>query len=210
MRIAVINETSAADRNADILAALEGRGHEIFNVGMTKCGAQPELLYTHSGLMTAILLNLKRVDFVVGGCGTGQGYLNSAMQYPGVFCGLILDPLDAWLFTQINGGNCISLPLNKGYGWAGDVNLRFIFDRIFSVDRGCGYPAHRKEPQQAAIRTLANISVLTHRPFGEIIAALPDDVLLPAVEYPGTLELIDIPSIEDPALKAAFVKRLGS
>jgi hypothetical protein len=26
MRIAVINETSAADRNADILAALEGQG----------------------------------------------------------------------------------------------------------------------------------------------------------------------------------------
>jgi len=45
---------------------------------------------------------------------------------------------------------------------------------------------------------------------GEIIAALPDDILLPAMEYPGTLELIDIPSIEDPALKAAFVKRLGS
>jgi ribose 5-phosphate isomerase RpiB len=44
--------------------------------------------------MTAILLNLKRVDFVVGGCGTGQGYLNSAMQYPGVFCGHILNDLD--------------------------------------------------------------------------------------------------------------------
>ena len=29
MKIAVINETSAADRNADIMAALEGRGHEI-------------------------------------------------------------------------------------------------------------------------------------------------------------------------------------
>ena len=210
MKIAVINETSAADKNADLLAALEDRGHEIFNVGMIKCGAQPELLYTHTGLMTALLLNLKRVDFVVGGCGTGQGYLNSAMQYPGVFCGLILDPLDAWLFTQINGGNCISLPLNKGYGWAGEVNLRFIFDRIFSVERGCGYPAHRKEPQQAAIKTLETVSGLTHRPFTEIIAVLPDDVLLPAVEYPGMLELIDIPSIEDPALKAAFVKRFGS
>ena len=56
MRIAVINETSAADRNADILAALDGRGHEIFNVGMTKCGAQPELLYIHTGLMN--LMNL--------------------------------------------------------------------------------------------------------------------------------------------------------
>jgi len=160
--------------------------------------------------MTAILLNLKRVGFVVGGCGTGQGYLNSAMQYPGVFCGLILDPLDAWLFTQINGGNCISLPLNKGYGWAGKVNLRFIFDRIFRVERGCGYPAHRKEPQQAAIKTLETVSCLTHRPFDEIIAALPDDVLLPAVEYLGMLELIDTPSIEDQALKAAFAKRLDS
>ena len=36
MRIAVINETSAADRNADILAALEGRGHEVINAGMRK------------------------------------------------------------------------------------------------------------------------------------------------------------------------------
>ena len=210
MRIAVINEISAADRNADILAALEGRGHEIFNVGMTRYGAQPELIYIHTGLMTALLLNLKRVDFVVGGCGTGQGYLNSAMQYPNVFCGLILDPLDAWLFTQINGGNCISLALNKGYGWAGDVNLRFVFDRIFSVERGCGYPAHRQEPQQAAIRTLENVSFLTHRPFAEIITLLPDDVLLPAAEYPGMQELIDIPSIEAPDLKTALVKRLSS
>ena len=36
MKIAVINETSAADRNSDILKALEGRGHEVLNAGMTK------------------------------------------------------------------------------------------------------------------------------------------------------------------------------
>ncbi len=42
------------------------------------------------------------------------------MQYPGVSCGLIADPLDAWLFSMINAGNCISLALNKGYGWAGE------------------------------------------------------------------------------------------
>ena len=126
MKIAIINETSAADKNADILAALEGRDHELFNVGMKERGAQPELLYIQTGLMSALLLNLKAVDFVVAGCGTGQGYLNSVMQYPGVFCGHILNALDAWLFTQINGGNCISLALNQGYGWAGDVNLGFI------------------------------------------------------------------------------------
>ncbi len=74
--------------------------------------------------MSALLLNLKAVDFVVGGCGTGLGYLNAVMQYPGVFCGHLLTPLDAFLFARINAGNCVSLALNQGYGWAGDVNLR--------------------------------------------------------------------------------------
>lgn len=208
MRIAVVNETSAADRNADILAALEGRGHEVINAGMTRNGATPEITYIHTGLISAILLNLKRVDFVVGGCGTGQGYLNAVMQYPGVFCGHILSPLDAWLFTQINGGNCISLMLNQGYGWAADVNLQFIFDRLFSVESGCGYPAHRQASQQASRETLEDISGLAHRPFAEIIATLSDKVIKPALDYPGVKELIDMGSIEDEKLQTAFQKRM--
>ncbi len=208
MRIAVINETSAADRNADILAALEGRGHTILNAGMVKNGAQPELTYIHTGLYAALLLNLGRADFVVGGCGTGQGFLNAVVQYPGVVCGHILNSLDAWLFTQINGGNCISLALNQGYGWAADVNLRFIFDRIFSVERGAGYPAHRKESQQASQRTLDQVSQATHRPLAEIIARLPDGVIKPVLEFPGAAALIDAGSIADDDLRAAFLQRM--
>ncbi|MGA2147071.1 MAG: RpiB/LacA/LacB family sugar-phosphate isomerase [Bryobacteraceae bacterium] len=208
MRIAVINETSAADRNADILGALEGRKHEIINAGMVKTGAKPELSYIHTGLMTAILLNLNRVDFVVGGCGTGQGFLNSAMQYPGVFCGHILNGLDAWLFAQINGGNCISLALHQGYGWAADVNLRFIFDRIFSVERGGGYPAHRAVPQREYRNKLERVSTITHRSLAEIIRALPDDAVLPALEYPGMKGLIDAESIADRELREAFLDRM--
>jgi len=208
MRIAVVNETSAADKNGDIMTALEGRGLQIINAGMTKSGTKPELLYIHTGLITAILLNLRRVDFVVGGCGTGQGYLNAVMQYPGIVCGHILSALDAWLFTQINGGNCISLALNQGYGWAADVNLRFIFDQIFSVERGGGYPPHRKEAQKEARILLERISALAHRPFAEIIAACPDEVVRPVLAYPRMWELIDVDSIADPELKAVFRKRI--
>jgi len=208
MKIAIVNETSAADRNADILAALEGRGHDILNVGMTKNGAKPELAYIHTGLISAILLNLKRVDFVVGGCGTGQGFLNSVMQYPGVFCGHILNSLDAWLFTQINGGNCISLMLNQGYGWAANVNLQFIFDRIFSVESGAGYPPHRKESQQESRNTLATVSAVTHKSLAQIIATLPDDVIQPAINFPGIKALIDIDSVEDAELKQAFLSHM--
>jgi ribose 5-phosphate isomerase RpiB len=210
VKIAVVNETSAADRNVDILTALEGRGHEVINAGMVKSGAQPEITYIHTGLISAILLNLKRVDFVVGGCGTGQGYLNAVMQYPGVFCGHILNSLDAWLFTQINGGNCISLALNQGYGWAADVSLSFIFDRIFSVESGCGYPAHRRASQRQSRETLEKVSELAHRSFAEIIATLPDEVIKPAIEYPAIEELIDVDSIEDIDLKSAFQKRMTS
>jgi len=48
MEIAVINETSSASRNADIIAALEGQGHEIPSVAMTTTGTQPELSYRSS------------------------------------------------------------------------------------------------------------------------------------------------------------------
>jgi ribose 5-phosphate isomerase RpiB len=210
MKIAVINETSAADRNGDILRALEGRALEVINAGMTKNGATPELSYIHTGFMTAILLNLNRVDFVVGGCGTGQGFVNSAMQYPGVFCGHILNDLDAWLFTQINGGNCISLALNQGYGWAADVNLRFIFDRIFSVKRGGGYPPYRARPQQEYRDKLAEVSCVTHRSMAEIVSALPDDTVIPALTYPGMDALIHSGPIEDKALAAALSARMSS
>lgn len=206
MKIAVINETSAADKNKDILAALQGRGHTVINAGMTKSGVQPEMTYIHTGFLSALLLNTKCVDFVVGGCGTGQGYLNSVMQYPNVFCGLIASPLDAWLFTRINGGNCISLPLNLGYGWAGDVNLRFIFDEIFSVEPGCGYPERRKKSQKNSRLALKRISGETHISFVKIVEVLDETMLKQSLSYPGIKELLDMDSMADHDMKKALSK----
>jgi ribose 5-phosphate isomerase RpiB len=205
MKIAVINETSAADRNTDILAALEGRGHEVINAGMTRNGSQPELTYIHTGLMAALLLALKRVDLVVGGCGTGQGFLNSVVQYPGVICGHILTPLDAWLFTRINAGNCISLALNQGYGWAGDINLRLIFDQLFSQATASGYPPHRQESQRQSRQVLSEVSQAAHRPMAEIVAALSLGVIQPVVAYPGFLERVREAPADDIRLKQALL-----
>ena len=184
MKIAVINEMSAADKNADILKALGGRGHYILNLGNTSSSDTPDLLYIHTGLMSALLLNLKLVDFVIGGCGTGQGYLNAVMQYPGVVCGHLLTPLDAFLFARINAGNCVSLALNQGYGWAGDVNLRQIFDALFTPETGAGYPPHRADPQRQGRELLSQISQAAHRPMVEILPSLPEEVVKTALTYP--------------------------
>ena len=180
MRIAVVNEVSASAKNADILAALaEFPGHEVVNIGMASPDEANPLTYIHTGLMAAALLSAGACDLVIGGCGTGQGFLNSVLQYPGVVCGLLIEPLDAWLFSQINAGNCVSLALNKGYGWAGDLNLKLIFRELFRDPPGAGYPPHRSASQLESRQTLAAVSRAAHKPFGEILRALDSDLLPP-------------------------------
>jgi|WetSurMetagenome_2_1015567.scaffolds.fasta_scaffold20035_2 ribose 5-phosphate isomerase RpiB len=208
MRIAVINEISAADKNADILRALEGRGHEVLNLGNTKSSDSPGLLYIHTGLMSALLLQLKAVDFIVGGCGTGLGYLNAVMQYPGVFCGHLLSPLDAFLFARINNGNCVSLALNQGYGWAGEVNLRLMFDALFTQEAGSGYPPQRAEPQRRGREMLAQVSSLTHRSMGEILEALPEEISVPALNFPAYWPVLEMFADKDVQVQSEIKKIL--
>lgn len=202
MRIAVVTEVSTKEKNKLILEALDGRGHEIINAGMSHTQEEPELTYIHTGLISALLLESGTVDLVVGGCGTGQGYLNSVLQYPGISCGLIETPLDAWLFRQINGGNCLSLALNKGFGWAGDANLRFIFDRFFSVPSGDGYPVHRKLSQQMSRETLSDISRQNHCSMEEIIAGIQSDILLPCLHFPGIMDILKKYAVQKSLVRA--------
>jgi ribose 5-phosphate isomerase RpiB len=127
MKIAIINEGSTKSRNADVIKALESlnQGHEIFNLGMKNVEGEPDLNYLDTGFLAALVLNLKAVDFVLGGCGTGQGFMNAVLQFPGVACGLLMDPVDSFLYSQVNAGNCISFSLNKNYGLGGDLNLKY-------------------------------------------------------------------------------------
>ncbi|WP_455818640.1 RpiB/LacA/LacB family sugar-phosphate isomerase [Pseudomonas cerasi] len=150
MKIALMMENSQAAKNAIILKELNTvageKEYPVYNVGMSD-EQDHHLTYIHLGIMASILLNSKAVDFVVAGCGTGQGALVSLNLHPGVICGYCIDPADAFLFAQINNGNALSLPFAKGFGWGAELNVRFIFEKAFSGAKGQGYPADRKEPQ---------------------------------------------------------------
>ncbi len=208
MRIAVVNETSAVDKHPFIMSALEGRGLDVVNAGMSEKGEVPELQYGHTGLISALLLAADRVDMVIGGCGTGQGYMNSVMQYRGVFCGHLLTPLDAFLFARINAGNVVSLALNQGWGWAGEVNLRMLFDQLFTDEQGNGYPAHRAEPQAASRDLLGTIADASHRCMKGTLKRLPDEIVVPAITHPAAAAALDIPTIADAELREALGSRL--
>ena len=74
--------------------------------------------------------------------------------------------------------------LNQGYGWAADVNLRFIFDRIFSVESGAGYRPTAASPNRHRGRPQPGLDAGS--PSYEIIATLPDDIIRPALGIRGS------------------------
>lgn len=147
MKIALINENSQAAKNEVIFNALktvaEPLGHNVFNYGMYGAEDKASLTYVQNGILAAILLNSKAADFVVTGCGTGMGAMLALNSFPGVFCGLVIDPTDAFLFGQINDGNAISMPYAKGFGWAAELNLQDVYRKLFDGERGLGYPKER-------------------------------------------------------------------
>ncbi|KAE9528045.1 RpiB/LacA/LacB family sugar-phosphate isomerase [Testudinibacter aquarius] len=150
MKIALMMENSQAAKNPIILkelkAVADAKGYPVFNVGMSDENDH-HLTYIHLGIMASILLNSKAVDFVVTGCGTGQGAMMSLNLHPGVVCGYCLDPTDAFLFAQINNGNALALAFAKGFGWGAELNVRYMFEKAFTGVKGEGYPLDRKEPQ---------------------------------------------------------------
>ena len=113
MKIALINENSQAAKNALVYETLkkvvEPMGHEVFNYGMYAADDAAQLTYVQNGILAAILLNSGAADFVVTGCGTGEGAMLALNSFPGVICGHVADALDAYTFAHINLKNGIDL-----------------------------------------------------------------------------------------------------
>ncbi len=188
MKIALINENSQASKNELIFNSLkkvcEPLGHEIYNYGMYTANDENQLTYVQVGLLAAILINSKACDFVVTGCGTGSGAMLACNSFPNVLCGLIVDPSDAYMFGQINDGNAISFPFAKGFGWGAELNLEYCFEKIFSGERGLGYPRERAIPEQRNKRILDDVKKVTHYPMIEILKNIDQDFLKQTVSGP--------------------------
>ena len=152
MRIALINENSQAAKNDIIYSTLkkvaDSKGFEVDNYGMYSADDKAQLTYVQNGILAAILLNRGAADFVVTGCGTGEGAMLALNSFPGVICGHVVDPSDAYMFMQINDGNAIALPFAKGFGWGAELNLTYIFEKLFEGEPGGGYPKERVVPEQ--------------------------------------------------------------
>ncbi len=181
MKIALINENSQAAKNAVIEKALrkvaEEKGYEVVNYGMYAADDEAQLTYVQNGILAAVLLNSGAADFVVTGCGTGEGAMLALNSFPGVICGHVATPLDAYTFAQINDGNAISIPFALGFGWGGDLNLEYIFEKLFSEPFGGGYPKERAVPEQRNKRILDDVRAAAFKDLPTILRSIDRDLV---------------------------------
>ncbi|MEY8354777.1 RpiB/LacA/LacB family sugar-phosphate isomerase [Lachnospiraceae bacterium 54-53] len=189
MKIALINENSQAAKNGMIYNALkkvvEPMGHEVVNYGMYNAEDEEQLTYVQIGILAAVLLNSGAADYVITGCGTGEGAMLACNSFPGVICGHVEDALDAYTFAQINDGNAIAIPFAKGFGWGGDLNLEYIFEKLFVEESGQGYPRERAVPEKRNKKILDEVKKETYRDLNTILVSLDQELVKGALSTKG-------------------------
>lgn len=210
MKIALITENSQAAKNGIIHEALtavaEPMGHHVFNYGMYSAEDSASLTYVMNGLLTGILLNSKAADFVVTGCGTGMGSMLACNAMPGVFCGLVIDPTDAFLFSQINAGNAISMPYAKGFGWAAELNLQDCYRKLFEGEPGAGYPKERAAIMATNRGILKDLKAASCHDMLTVLKTVDQDLLRAAIAGEKFTDLF-YPNSQDDSI-AAYLKAL--
>ncbi len=210
MKIALINENSQCSKNEMIYNSLNkiasSLGHEVLNFGTYSQEDETQLTYVQAGLLTAILLNTKTVDFVVTGCGTGEGAMLASNSFPNVLCGHIVDPSDAYMFMQINDGNAVSFPFAKGFGWGAELNLEYCFKEMFSHPAGNGYPKERVVPEQRNKKILDEVKKITHNDMLSIVKNIDQEFLKYTISGKNFKELF-LPNCDNSEL-SSYIKNL--
>ncbi len=193
MKIAIIQASSQKDKNPIlekcVRESIDLTCNEIINFGVFP-EEKFEFSYIQTAFCISMLLESKAVDFVITGCSSGQGMMLACNSLPGVLCGYIANPSDAFLFGRINDGNAVSFPLGLNWGWAAEINLKNTMSALFSGPFGCGYPEKDAARKQRDTKLLKYFNRLTKRTLTDILPIIETDFSEPDSMNAGFLEAI--------------------
>lgn len=182
MRIGVMQATSQREKNSMLYECtkIAAKDAEVVNFGVFP-DENASISYIETAIGACLLLASGAVDFVVTGCSSGQGMMLAMNSLPGVLCGYLPTPSDAFLFGRINGGNAASLPLGLGHGWLGELNMQDTLRRLFDGEFGCGYPPEEAERKRADTMRLKAINESVKRPLAEALPLLDRELVKKAL-----------------------------
>ena len=84
-------------------------------------------------------------------------------------------------FAQINNGNALALPFAKGFGWGAELNIRYIFEKAFTGDKGQGYPPERKASQAENAGILNTIKTAVAKDYLSALKSIDIELVKTAV-----------------------------
>ena len=107
MKIAIGNDHAGPDYKKAIIDFLEKQGHEFINYGTD---SESSVDYPDFGHLVATDVEIKKVDFGIVICGSGNGIAMTANKHQGVRAALCWTKEIAELARQHNDANVISIP----------------------------------------------------------------------------------------------------
>ena len=191
MKIAVIQASSQSQKNALIYSTVKKQAPdaEVINFGCFE-NEETKYSYIEISVLVGLLLSTKAVDFVVTGCSSGQGMMLACNNMPGVLCGYIPTPQDAYLFAQINDGNAVSLPLGEEYTWVGEENFKDTIARLFSEPFGQGYPKSEAARKIEDTKLLKKIRKDSQKSMAELLNTLEKPLLDKVLSKKDVVEFV--------------------
>ena len=211
-RIAVLQGSSQKGKNSVLYEACrkaaESRGSTVVNFGIF---AEEDAAYSYPeiAVMISLLLSSGSADFAVTGCSSGQGMALACNCLPGVLCGYIQNPQDAFLFGRINGGNAASFSLGLNYGWLGELNLQYSMEKLFDGDFGMGYPPESAERKSRDARTVKQFNNIAKKPLTEVLEQLDAPLIRKALSRRNVIQFV-LENSRDQALTAWIEQQQSS
>ncbi len=186
MKIGIIQASSQSEKNSilekSVRMAVRNKQHEVINFGVF--GKESVTYsYVQIALCISMLIESKAVDFVVTGCSSGQGMMLACNSFPGILCGYVENPSDAYLFGRINDGNVASYPLGLNFGWAGELNLQNTLNALFEEPFGIGYPIEDAPRKKGDTLLLKSINRLSKKSLIEILPDLDRELVTATLAY---------------------------
>lgn len=193
MRIGVIVPSTQSVKNELIVKAVREAQPkaEVLNLGCFANDGE-QYSYVEMALTIALLLHNKAVDFIITGCSSGQGMMLACNAMPGVLCGYVPTPQDAFLFGRINAGNAVSLPLGLGFGWAGELNLRYTLKALFEGPFGTGYPVEHAERKRRDTMLLKQLKAQSQKEMANFLAVVDKELLNKVCRNSNVQELLQL------------------
>ena len=104
----------------------------------------------------------------------------------------------------------MALPYAKGWGWGAEVNLEYVFEKLFVQAPGGGYPPHAAASEQRNAALLNKMKSVSHKDITEILSTKDPEVSeIVKAAFAGKRHEMFKKDCKDSAILAAVEKALA-